>query len=228
MNFSELSYNILGKSYPLPLDGNKNDTKSTILLYATLMFAQKGYSGLSLRDLANSIGIQAASLYNHFPSKEKLWEAVIEHAEQLYLLYFGQLDAALQSACSFEEVLEVIVREPVRMANKFTCFAFTLISSEQFYRDNAWEIFNRTFLDYSVKFIERWFRRCVDIRYVEPFDTRIVAEILMQVVLNAINMETHSLLGRSVTFIPAKMIRDVQRFILGIVKIIPAEVCDGN
>jgi TetR/AcrR family transcriptional repressor of nem operon len=35
-----------------------------------------GYSGLNFRDLASEVGIKAASIYHHFPSKADLGAAV--------------------------------------------------------------------------------------------------------------------------------------------------------
>jgi len=47
-----------------------------ILLVATRIAQAHGYGGLNLRALAEEVGIKAASLYHHFPSKADLAAAV--------------------------------------------------------------------------------------------------------------------------------------------------------
>jgi AcrR family transcriptional regulator len=47
-------------------------------------FARDGYSSTSMRDIASSVGIKAASLYNHFGSKEAiLWDLTLTAFEEL-------------------------------------------------------------------------------------------------------------------------------------------------
>jgi AcrR family transcriptional regulator len=45
------------------------------------VFADRGYSGGSLRQVAKDIGVSVTSVMHHFPSKEVLLEAVLEHAD---------------------------------------------------------------------------------------------------------------------------------------------------
>ena len=59
---------------------NKPDTRSTVLANAKRLFAQHGYAGVSVRDIAKACGIRAASLYHHFPDKESLYLATMEFA----------------------------------------------------------------------------------------------------------------------------------------------------
>ena len=58
----------------------KTDTRLAILMNAKHLFAQHGYSGVSVRDIASACGIKAASLYHHFPDKDALYIATMEYA----------------------------------------------------------------------------------------------------------------------------------------------------
>lgn len=51
--------------------------REDILARATDAFVTHGYAGTSMADLARAIGIQKASLYHHFPSKQALFIACV-------------------------------------------------------------------------------------------------------------------------------------------------------
>lgn len=55
-------------------------TRERILSAAEQLFAERGFTGASLRDVAGLVGIRIPSLYNHFSSKEALYEAVLSAA----------------------------------------------------------------------------------------------------------------------------------------------------
>jgi TetR/AcrR family transcriptional repressor of nem operon len=53
-----------------------SSTREKILTTARNVAQARGYGGLSFRDLANDVGIKAASVYHYFPSKAELGAAV--------------------------------------------------------------------------------------------------------------------------------------------------------
>lgn len=60
-------------------------SRGVILEAALLLFAERGYAGASIRDIAAASGVQSATLYAHYPSKEHVLAelARIGHAEHL-------------------------------------------------------------------------------------------------------------------------------------------------
>jgi AcrR family transcriptional regulator len=55
-------------------------TKGKIVQEAITLFAVKGYSASSLRDIASAVHIEPASLYNHIKSKEELLFTIVSEA----------------------------------------------------------------------------------------------------------------------------------------------------
>jgi len=53
-------------------------TAGRILDAAEKLFADLGYSGTTMRDVARAVRLRPPSLYNHFPSKDALYAAVLE------------------------------------------------------------------------------------------------------------------------------------------------------
>ncbi len=60
-----------------PPNSDGQRTRQAILDAALGLFAEKGYFGTSLRDVAGAVGVRESALYNYFPSKEALFEALL-------------------------------------------------------------------------------------------------------------------------------------------------------
>ncbi len=52
-------------------------TRERILAEALSLFAESGYGGASMRELARRVGIRESSLYNHFAGKAAILEAIV-------------------------------------------------------------------------------------------------------------------------------------------------------
>ena len=57
-------------------------TKQKIVDCAIDLFASKGYTETTIRELAAAVGVKEASLYNHFPSKNAILEYILAEYSQ--------------------------------------------------------------------------------------------------------------------------------------------------
>lgn len=89
--------------------------KDEIIVVAAKLFKEKGYSAVTMRDLATEMGMKAASLYNHIDSKQAiLKDVIISIAEQ----FIEGMNAVLVQEASSIEKLKKIIRLHVNIASQ--------------------------------------------------------------------------------------------------------------
>ncbi len=99
-------------------NAQKKSTKKEIILEkAAVMFREKGFSATSMRDLAESVGIEAASLYNHIQSKSQILQEIVFRAADDCNQHLDKLTEE-NASCSVK--IESIIRFHVQMMlNRF-------------------------------------------------------------------------------------------------------------
>jgi len=89
-------------------------TAEKILDVAEEVFAERGFEGATLREVATRVGIRIPSLYNHFASKDALYAAVLERGigPVLQTLAASAADDQQSRARILEETLGVLAERP--------------------------------------------------------------------------------------------------------------------
>ncbi len=92
-------------------------TAERILDAAEELFAERGYNGTTLRDVATRVGVRPPSLYNHFASKDALYAAVLERGIGPLMVVLARSAAAPASEPSdpgklVSEVMAILARRP--------------------------------------------------------------------------------------------------------------------
>ena len=60
-------------------DEARKTTKRRIFETAVAQFAEMGFRGTSMRSIARAVGIKESSLYNHFPGKDAILDAILDY-----------------------------------------------------------------------------------------------------------------------------------------------------
>ncbi len=85
---------------------DKDSTRKDVILKAAAqLFTEKGYKAASMRDLAEKVGVEAASLYNHIKSKTELLHDICFNVATRYMEQMNSVEAGSQSAIEKVEIL---------------------------------------------------------------------------------------------------------------------------
>lgn len=86
--------------------GDSATRKQAIQKTAAKLFKEKGYTATSMRHLAEGIGIEAASLYNHISSKEELLRGICFEVADAFVAHMdGVENSSLTPAAQLEELI---------------------------------------------------------------------------------------------------------------------------
>ena len=95
----------------------KASKKDLIIGKASAMFREKGFPATSMRDLAESVGLEAASLYNHIQSKSEILQEIVFRIANDCNVHLESLD---ESNLSSIKKIESLIRFHVQMMlNRF-------------------------------------------------------------------------------------------------------------
>ncbi|TBX65361.1 TetR/AcrR family transcriptional regulator [Flavobacterium silvisoli] len=122
-----------------------NDRKTEIITVAAKLFKEKGYSAVTMRDIAQAMDIKAASLYNHIKSKQEILVLIIvEIAEEFTQTMDEVVHSEESTIKKIEKIIQLHIDITLRDANALACL------------NNDWMHLSDTELAYFIKMREEY------------------------------------------------------------------------
>jgi AcrR family transcriptional regulator len=88
--------------------------KDVIVRKAATLFREKGYKAASMRDLAEAVGVEAASLYNHIKSKSELLHELVFNVANRFVLKIDEIESEeISSLKKMEKILRFHIVEMI-------------------------------------------------------------------------------------------------------------------
>lgn len=162
---------------PAKVPGEKG-TKEKIFDVAVDLFAERGYEGVSIRDIAQAVGIKESSVYKHYSGKEEILDSIFEYLKaRLYPQQASGVDMdAMLDALTFEQVLEAGLISLKQMMNDPFMVKITRIITIELYRNKKIrDFFYGQMFERPVDETELLFRRLIDRKKIRPMDPRALA-----------------------------------------------------
>ena len=98
------------------------DRKTEIINVAAKLFKEKGYSAITMRDIAQAMDIKAASLYNHIKSKQEILALIIIEIAEEFSNTIAQIviseDTNIQK---LEKVIQLHIDITLRNSDALAC-----------------------------------------------------------------------------------------------------------
>lgn len=98
------------------------DRKTEIITVAAKLFKEKGYSAVTMRDIAQAMDIKAASLYNHIKSKQEILVLIIiEIAEEFTRTMNEVVNSDESTIKKIEKIIQLHIDITLLDANALAC-----------------------------------------------------------------------------------------------------------
>ncbi len=176
----------------------QEDTKQKIIEKALELFSERGYDAVSVGEIAAAVGIKAPSLYNHFPGKQAIFDAIVETTALKYEEDTDRIDIHVQRAESdipmlmtigeaelFEKVRQIfnysLRNDSIRRFRK-------MMTIEQFRSPKFGELYTRRFSERLVNYHAEIFKSLIAAKVIREGDPNALALMYVSPVIALIGI----------------------------------------
>ena len=155
-------------------------TKEKIYRAAVSMFTDDGYSNVSMRDLAKTVGIKHASIYNHFESKKDILLGLYRAYTEKHKTIFPNLDEVYELAEVYPPVELFMMLDyqfPEEHANamvRILTIAASLMATDA----DSWRFIQENALTSYQTLTAPVARKLIELGRIEPLDVEAFARLV--------------------------------------------------
>jgi AcrR family transcriptional regulator len=176
----------------------QEDTKQRILDKALELFSTQGYDSVSVGEIAKAVGIKAPSLYNHFPSKQAIFDAIMEFTAAQYEADTDQINIHVQNAAQdipvFTEITADALFEKVRQIFEYSLHNETIsrfrrmMTIEQFRSPELAALYSKRYVERVLDYHAGIFRALIAAGEITAEDPDTLAMLYVSPVLTLIGI----------------------------------------
>ncbi|OQB23427.1 MAG: HTH-type transcriptional repressor KstR2 [Firmicutes bacterium ADurb.Bin182] len=161
------------------------NTKEAIMIKALTLFADRGFEGVSVRDIADAVGIKAASIYNHYKSKEDIFNSIIDEMSKRYEEAIEKMQVPHGEAKSVaDRYMEGTTESLISICNSIFLYFLNdefaskfrkMLTIEQFRSTRTGDVFQSFFLDGALEYQKELFHSMIAKGAFKEYDPYVMA-----------------------------------------------------
>ena len=149
----------------------QEDTKKRILDKELELFSENGYDSVSVGEIAKAVGIKAPSLYSHYPSKQAIFNAIVEDTALQYEKYTDKINIHVQNAKKdmsiFSEITEEVL---IKKVNQIFSYSLhdekinrfrRMMTIEQFRSEELSAFYTERYVDRMIRYHAEIFKNLI-------------------------------------------------------------------
>lgn len=156
-------------------------TRENIIKESIDLFSVRGYDAVSVRDIAKTVGIKGSSIYNHFQSKEDIFNCILDKCSN----YVEHSLRTLTKNNAFKENIDNIsdnlfLEESMKLFNfllkdNYSVKLRRILTIEKFKNPKASKLFNDLFINDILNIQKDLFKELIDANIFINTDPYILA-----------------------------------------------------
>lgn len=163
----------------------QENTRQIILDRALELFSTDGYDSVSVAEIAKAVGIKAPSLYNHFPSKRAIFDAIVEETAAQYAKDTERVNVHVSDSDrdvpTFSVISEDGLAQKVREIFNYSVHNETIkrfrnmMTLEQFRSPELAEMYSKRYVDRMITYHSGIFKGLIECGEIEDEDPDVLA-----------------------------------------------------
>lgn len=176
----------------------QDDTKKLIIEKALELFAERGYDAVSVGEIAAAVGIKAPSLYNHYKSKQAIFDAIVEDTAAHYERDTDKIDVHVQDVKKdFAVFGHITVRELTEKVREIFIYSLhdknislfrRMMTIEQFRSPELAELYSRRYVDRMVAYHADIFRNLIASGEIKNVDAETLAYMYVSPIITLLGV----------------------------------------
>lgn len=176
----------------------QENTRQKIIDKALELFAAHGYDAVSVGEIAKAVGIKAPSLYNHYPGKQAIFDAIVESTAKQYEADTGNINIHVQNVAQdisiFTGITEGALFEKVRQVFEYSLHNQAIrnfrrmMTIEQFRSPKMASLYSKRYVERMIDYHAGIFRALIAAGEIRSGDPDTLAMMYIAPVLTLIGV----------------------------------------
>lgn len=136
------------------------NTKQRIIEESMKLFSVSGFDTVSIRTIADAVGVGNSALYKHFKSKKEILDEIVSHSVEYYLAMGQKQMTQIQSVEDLQTAS--LAMFDFQTQDEWMVMFRRLLIIEQFKNHDMAEIYRRFFIELPVESQGKYFRQLME------------------------------------------------------------------
>ena len=135
-------------------------TKEKILVESMKLFSVQGFEAVSVRAIAAAVGVRDSALYKHFPSKQAIFDAIVENSKERFWEQYKKMHLDQPETIDLVEMCLKMFR--FQTQDEWIVRFRQMLVIEQFKNPDIAKVYKELFIDMPVENQSKIFEKFIE------------------------------------------------------------------